>query len=493
MNGPQTATPSPFRPLGFSLVTGLLVALVAGIALRPLPDARAEQVPEHEVEVANASAPELAKSESTATEQPAEPAAIAPERPLRVTALGWELLGPAVIANDGLSPGEASQFRRSNLAVELAVAHTPEQLAAQLARGGGVAEGADVALLPLPTFVSSYEQLRALSPEVFFVVGWSHGRDALAADRPDLLRTPNPRVDKLALVGAPGQPATLLGLFALDQLGVDLDRVELISPQDARAEHSSLRAIERSLVSSSTTLVDARELVLTSADAPRLIPMVAVAPAGFVRDNTDALAQFTRVWLTGIEQLRADVPDAARRIAAQPGAPEAVALLEQMSYVSFAELADAVRLAGLSGRGALSLEVLFQRSWALWREVGVLSTPAPEHAPLDNSVIARVALGEGVPVVLRQLEPRRAGERELLVRYLANDAELDEAALIEDIGFLAGSFARAEIELHVRRDSRASRRIVAEAIERYDLDPNHVRVGAQIRKGQRACIRILAP
>lgn len=280
MNGPQTATPSPFRPLGFSLVTGLLVALVAGIALRPLPDARAEQVPEHEVEVANASAPELAKSESTATEQPAEPAAIAPERPLRVTALGWELLGPAVIANDGLSPGEASQFRRSNLAVELAVAHTPEQLAAQLARGGGVAEGADVALLPLPTFVSSYEQLRALSPEVFFVVGWSHGRDALAADRPDLLRTPNPRVDKLALVGAPGQPATLLGLFALDQLGVDLDRVELISPQDARAEHSSLRAIERSLVSSSTTLVDARELVLTSADAPRLIPMVAVARPG---------------------------------------------------------------------------------------------------------------------------------------------------------------------------------------------------------------------
>lgn len=492
----DTHAPRRFRPLGFTIVSGLATAMVAMLAMRPLPQARAEI--ERASDPEPAPAPERPVSPDNEPAPVAPPVTIAPERPLRVTALGWELLGPAVIANDGLIPGDASQFRRSGLAVELAVAHTPDELAARLARGGAVADGADVALLPLPTFVASYEQLRALAPEVFFVIGWSHGRDALAAEQPELLIEieTKARSSTIELVGTPGQPATMLSLFALEQAGFAIDRVELISPQDARAERASLRAIERSLDSPSSSIVDARELVLTSADAPRLIPMVAVAPAGFVRDNTDELARFTRIWLSGVEQLGANVPAAARRIAAQPGAPEAVALLERMGYVSFAELADAVRLAGLSGRGALSLEVLFQRNWSLWREVGVLSTPAPEHAPLDNSVIARVALGEGAPVVLGHHEPDRVGERLILVHCVPPDAALDEAALVETIGFLAASFARAEIELSVRKDKHASRRerpIIAAAIERYDLDVDHVRPGPKIRKGQLACVRVLAP
>ncbi len=89
-----------------------------------------------------------------------------------------------------------------------------------------------------------------------------------------------------------------------------------------------------------------------------------------------------------------------------------------MGYLSFADLADAVRLAGLSGRSAVSLELLFQRNWALWREVGVLSTPAPEHAPLANSVVARVALGEGAPTIFGHAQARRSGERLVLVHRL---------------------------------------------------------------------------
>ncbi|HLT37938.1 MAG TPA: hypothetical protein VK034_16750, partial [Enhygromyxa sp.] len=446
-----------------------------------------------ETESESAAETEIATAPEPEPPPEPEPVVIEPRRPLRVTALGWELLGPGVIANDGLLPGEASDFRRAGLAVELAVAHTPEQLAAQLARGGGVSEGADVALVPLPTFVASYEQLRALAPEVFFVIGWSHGRDALAADHADVLLETGGRSGTIQLAGTPGQPATMLSLFALDEIGVDVGRVELISPLAEQARRAPLRAVERSLQSPTIASIDARELVLTSADAPRLIPMVAVAPAGFVRSNTDELARFARVWLTGVERLRADVPDAARRIAAQERAPEAVALLEMMGYVSFADLADAVSLAGLSGRGAVSLEVLFQRSWSLWREVGVLSTAAPEHAPLDNSVVARVALGEGAPLVLARSAPTRAGERLILVHRLAADRTIDEQALIDEIGFLAGSFARAEIELSVREDKRASRRIVAEAIDRYDLDPDHVRVGARIRGREAACVRVLVP
>jgi ABC-type nitrate/sulfonate/bicarbonate transport system substrate-binding protein len=479
------------------IVTGLASALVAMLAIRPLPEAQAEVTseatlaPEQAIVEQGAVPPTL--SPATITAAPIPPATFAPERPLRVSALGWELLGPGVIANDGLRPGDASEFRRAGLTVEFAVALTPDELAARLARGGGVADGADVALVPLATFVASYEQLRALAPEVFFVIGWSHGRDALAAARPDLLTDAAARPSKIELVGAAGQPATLLSLFALAEVGVDIRTVELISANSDAAKRALLRAIERSSSSPLELELDARELVLTSADAPRLIPLVAVAPAGFVQRHPDELARFARVWLRGVEQLRADVPNVARRIAAEQGAPEAVALLEQMGYVSFAELGDGVRLAGLSGRSAVSLEVLFQRSWTLWRDVGVLSTPAPEHAPLDNSVVTRVALGEGAPLVLGQRAPARSGERLILVKCLSPDATIDEQALTDEIAFLAGSFARAQIELSVRNDRKASRRIIAEAIERYDLDADHVRTGPRLRGREAACVRVWVP
>src|SRR5690606_20165230 len=128
---------SMFRPLGFSIVTGLATALLAMLVARPLPEAQAEAPNEHEAvdetESESAAETEIATAPEPEPPPEPEPVVIEPRRPLRVTALGWELLGPGVIANDGLLPGEASDFRRAGLAVELAVAHTPEQLAAQLA------------------------------------------------------------------------------------------------------------------------------------------------------------------------------------------------------------------------------------------------------------------------------------------------------------------------------------------------------------------------
>lgn len=508
----STKPRSSFRPLGFLIVAALAASLVTSLALRPLPEAHAERASE----AATATATETQSQTESGTKQgsagPSEagadsaaiisaaptppPEPIEPKRPLRVVGLGWELLAPGVVANDGLRPGEASEFSEAGLALEFAVALSTGELEARLARGGGVDNGADIALLPLATFVASYEQLRALSPEVFFVIGWSQGRDAVAAEDPALLTSVGAKVKEL--VGFPGQPATLLALFALDAIGVDIGGLELVSPLSKDAANKPVSAIERSLQASVGAAVDARRLVLTSADAPRLIPMVAVAPASFIRSNTNDLARFCRVWLQGVERFDADVPDAARRVAKETGAPEAVALLEMIGYINFADLSDAARSAGLSGRGAITLERLFQRSWALWRAIGVLSTPAPEHAPLDNSVIARVALGEGAPSLLRHAEPGRAGERLVLVQQIAltkvaGKAALDEQALVDELAFLAGAFERGEIELSVRKDKDASRRIVAAAIERYDLDPDHLRVGPSIRGREPASVRVLTP
>ncbi|PRQ07519.1 hypothetical protein [Enhygromyxa salina] len=509
----DSTQPAAFRPIGLVTVTLITGGLVALLATHPLPEAQADP-PSEEADESDAATtdptksdtpsattaanksdtPAAATSDAAANTDPA-PAELTPRRPLRVVGLGWELVAPGLIANDGLSPGENSSFRSAGLDVEFSVALTASEIETQLARGGGDDDGADVAVMPLPTFVASYEHLRALSPEVFFVVGWSRGRDALAANDPKLL-TEKPPQGKLELVGYAGQTATMLSLFALDEIGVDTANVALVSATGDKAKDAKLRAVERSLtspVANSGSTIDARDLVLSSADAPRLIPMVAVAPASFVRGNTNDLARFGRTWLAGAERFGADVPEAARRISREPGAPEAVVLLEVMGYVAFADLADGARLAGLSGRGAVSIEVLFQRSWGLWRDVGVLSTPAPEHAPLDNSVIARVALGEGAPLIAGQATPKRSGERLILVHRLPEGATIDEAALVEELGFLAGTFERAQIELSVRKDKPANERIIAEAIERFDLEPEHVRVGPRIRSRESASIRVLVP
>jgi hypothetical protein len=488
------------------------IGLAAVLATHPLPEAAAETTSASESEAPTSTTPPAAAtpeqatiaSEPTATEPTpvSEPApALAPEpaerTPLRVTALGWELLAPALLANDGLAPGQDSEFRRLGLDVELSVARSLDELEAKLARGGGVIDGADVALLPLPSFVASYEQLRALSPEVFFVIGWSHGRDVVIGPPGLLTDSRGGHASALELVGAPGHSATMLALFALDEIGVDTREIELVAPGSDAAKHVQLRAVERSLLGTLDGLdaarVDARDLLLTSADTPRLIPMVAVAPAGYLHAHTDELARFARIWLDELDTLEADVPAAARRIAREPGAPEAVVLLEMLGYVSFSDLADAARLAGLSGRGAISLELLFRRYHDLWRDIGVLSTPAPEHAPLANAVITRVALAEGAPVVLAREQTSRGGHRLVLVHTVEADEPLDEPALVRELGMLAGSFARADVELRVRGDLPASKRIVGEAIERFDLDPAHVRVGPRSRGQELVSVRVWVP
>lgn len=506
---PSPSHPSPsvprsgFRPAGMLAITCLAGALSFVLATRPLPEAAAataaDPTPSGDSGELGAAKPDPSEppaaqaqaqaqasgADSSAADAPLAEAA-QPRRTLRVVGLGWELLAPIVLSNDGLERGDQPLAEAERLDLSASVAHDISELEVRLARGGLSEDGADLALLPLPAFVASYERLRALDPQVFFVLGWSRGRDALAAEDALLLRSAPPR-GRVELVGSAGQSATMLGLFALDELGVEASQVELVAPSRDGSARARLRAVERASTVATASFghgvsVDNRDLVLTSADAPHLIPLVAIAPGSFIRAHTDELSGFTRAWLAGTELLASDAPAAARRIAEESGAPEAVALLNAIAYLEYGSLADAARVAGLSGRDALSLEHLFMRSWQLWRGVGVLSTPAPERAPLANSVLERVVLGQGSARIVEAEPPERSGERLLLVRDLPAGASVDHEQLIETLGLLAGIFARGELELRVHRDKAASEAIVAEAVERFGLDAERVRVGPRLRK-----------
>jgi len=407
----------------------------------------------------------------TEADEPATPTE--PPKPLTVVALGWEVLAPGVLANGGMKAGEGSAFGAVGLDVTFSSVVDAAEIEIRLGRGGDDERGADVALMPLPVFVASYERLRALSPQVFTVVAWSRGRDALVGDAERLQR---PTRGEMRLVGEAGSSQALLGLFALEQAGVSPSRVRLF--EDTKANRrQSLRAVQRR----KSREIDARDLVISTADATHLVPIVAVAPAGLVKRRQAELVAWSRVWMQGAEDLASDPAAAARTLAAESGAPEAVDLIDALGWLEFTDLYGSAQAAGLSGRGAVNLDVLFHRTWDLWRGVGLLTTPPPERVPLTGVVIAELARGASKPSVGavggRSRRVVSHGEVEVLLTHRVAGRRLDaeaESKLVAEVGFLAGVFSRSTIEVWVPRSPEAGRRVASHAVERFGLGEGRV-------------------
>src|SRR5262249_32300007 len=157
---------------------GLLLVLFAGTAgmmatrdrvahTAPAPSTASPSVPP----AAGSAIPASASGSASAPMAEAGPAKLM-ERPLRAVTLGWDPAAPAVLANGGLDPTEASDFTAAGVTTHVRPMEAMSAIEGALARGGGDKDGADVAVVPFSDLVASYERLRALSPEVFFVVGW---------------------------------------------------------------------------------------------------------------------------------------------------------------------------------------------------------------------------------------------------------------------------------------------------------------------------------
>jgi hypothetical protein len=477
------------RVTTFVLLLGLLGGVGVMLSSRSGSDDAAGEATSDETDtqddaVSDDSAREEPESRDTADDPAAPPEE--EQRPLRVVGLGWEILAAGVLANDGLHPGERSTFKAAGLDAHFAAVADVDALQRQLARGGEDERGADVALLPLPDFVASYERLRGLDPQVFFIVGWSYGRDAVSSTRAQgLSKLPKGTV---TLMGAPGRAATLLGLFTLELAGVAPARVELLEP--SASGRPMFTAVERSLRAGAREQ-DARDLLLTTADARELVPIIAIAPAGYLNAHTSTLVEWSRLWLSATEQLRADVPGASRRVAEEEGAPEPVDLLHGLGWIRDATLRDNAHLAGLAGRGSVTIDELFHRTWTLWRGVGVLSTPAPERVPMNNEIISRVALGGGVSDTAPK--PKRRGELRQLFVHTIDGKQLDEHELVSDLGFIAGVFGRAELSLRVRKKAGDADELLATATKRFDLDEGRLRKGKRLRRGPVATIAVHVP
>jgi hypothetical protein len=372
------------------------------------------------------------------------------DRPLRVVSLGWDLAVPAHLATNG-KDGKESAFAMRKVDVEIKSVKSLKSVKSALANGGAQKGGADIAIVPLPEMVAAYEDLRALKPQIFFVAGWSRGRDAIFAHKKSsLLKLP--RTGKVVLTGTRASSSMLLSLYLLDISGVDSKRIKISSKAD---KASMFSAIDRA---KTTEVPRDSRLSVTSADASALIPFVAIAPQGFLQ-NRRVIAAFVDAWLEGVDQLEDDVPAAARQVSAIKGAPETLTLVRNLGLVEFSGLRDNVRRAGLAGRDPVNLASLFQLTWRLWRGVDVLTTPAPKNVPIAFEAIASLALQSAELEEDDEVEPDFTTSP--LVRGTTSD--LESAALV------AGVFARSSLRIGAFGKKKTSANALEDLITRYGL------------------------
>ncbi len=491
----------------FVLLLGLLAASGVLVLSRDKTAHKAPDAPPPPALPSGEAAPKTGASASAAGSGSASASSTAPiadagpvklfDRPLRVAALGWDLAAPAILANAGLDAGAKSELTAAGLDAKIFIADSMTSVEGALARGGADKDGADVAVVPLSHFVASYERLRALSPEVFFVVGWSRGREALVSTREGLPAPTDKGVDLkagLPMVGAAGEPATFLGLFALDANGIPPSAVKLVT-QGSKPDDPALAAVDRDAAPPQ----EARHsILLTTADATRLVPFVAVAPHGLLDKNPKAMAAFARAWLEGARKLEADAPGAARQIASASGAPEPIALLKRLGEISSASLYDNARSVGLSGRGALTLEALFQKSWQLWRGVGALATPAPDAAPINTTVVA--ALAQSSPALLAPPKPpvvaTAKDDARALLTFKEPEGKLDEPGFLSTSALLAEAFERSPLRIAVARggalDGAATKKTAADIEARFDVATGRLAVAKKVPPKASASLEVLA-
>jgi hypothetical protein len=439
------------RPIVVSLVlVALFAALVFGILrARSGPGAPRPTAAGGEVGARTSTAGGAARigaghaAETAETVPPSRTASAGPGEAkagrLRVVGLGYELLAPIYAANGGaISTRPESRAAHAGAGVELVVGDRAA-IERALARAGA-ADGAELAILPLPSFVEAYARLRALSPQIVLITASSRGREALEAGTRAALDPP--AVGEVAVGLVQGEvEAELLALFALDLEGTPPSKVRFVARQDPAA---AFRAVERG---SAAPTSGRPRILLSTADATRLIPIVAVAPASVVVQKKAALAAFATAWFAGQDELRRDAPAIAQRMAAERGAPEPMALLELLGLVEPANAAENTALTRSSTPS--TLETVFRRTWSLLRATGAISSPTPEALPFsDDALVAARGAEPPAPAVPPSVKPGEAGglesPRVLLVRRLPGPP-LDARTFDAELAFLAAVFDRSPI------------------------------------------------
>jgi hypothetical protein len=459
--------------LGVSLYLGAGKTRAAALALiedgaAPPPSARASSSAAHAAPSASAPA------SGSAAPEPKPPV----DRSLSVIGPGWDLLAPALLAAEGVKSSASGAFGALDVKVSITVASSMSDIERGLASGGAANNGADVAVLPLSELVGAFERLRALDLRVFYVSGWSQGRDSLTGT--PLPKLPSSGTISVEYVG--GLDALSLPLLTLDLAGTSLERVKV-------AEHAADALLHSRSGGAEQDAAKQEDLVVSTREAARLLPYVLVAPRPLIEDRELILAAFVQGWLAGTDSLLKDRAKAARTLAALEGAPDALNLLHSLGDMEPIRLHENAALLGLSGRGAVSIESLIDWQFRARRAAHLGRGSTPDVSLVDGRVVTRLVRSQPKLVQASESPKRKAsaaGAVALLEHGFAKD---DEPPIIEALGLLAAVFPRHDVRLTLSgRPAKIQAEWLDRAATRYDLERGRSLVGSVPNKPGRAAL-----
>ena len=334
-------------------------------------------------------------------------------------------------------------------------------------------EGADLAVVPLAELIASYERLHALDLHVFFVSGWSQGRDTLAGTA---LAKPPP-AGTVGFEVSGGADALALALQVLDLAGIALDRLKI----DERAPEAMLHATHRE--AGDVQSPGQENVIVSTQEAARLLPYVLVAPRPLLDEREAVVAAFVEA-ARRLRRHRCLAPGPGQSRTHRGGRRRRPGCARPAPFARRARTHSAsLRTRNSSGspdEAPSRSKPLVDRNFRVRRATHLGRTTAPEQPFVDGRVVTRIVRAH--PKLVRAPEPRPRRLRSdttpspLLARPSPKD---DDAPLVDAIGFLAAVFPRSDVRLS-RHARPASVQTVTldRASERYDIDRARLVAGA---------------
>lgn len=318
---------------------------------------------------ASASAPPSASAAPPAAPSgSAAPPAPAPAPALRVVGVGRDV---AVLAAAVLGAREPR--------VDVVRDDDEVSYVGRLTRGGSDATGADVLVLPLVDFVEAHEGMRALAPEVFAVGAFARGGGALRGEAGSLVR-PLPATGEVRVIGVPRADGSglrfdaaslTLALFALETAGVAPTRVRAVAADTRDAATAKFST-------SLDTGAAGAKVLLSVADASRLLPVVLVARKATLDARAAELGSLVARWREGAARVVAEPSSGLRSVGALdlgPGISPESALVGALARLDPEPVS-------LAPEGPTSLPALVAETFHLLHAGGVVAGAPPEPAPV---------------------------------------------------------------------------------------------------------------
>jgi NitT/TauT family transport system substrate-binding protein len=408
-------------------------------------------------------------------------------RPLRVGVVTWPGYAGGIMANNGFKPNKnCDYFQKYHLCVEFLLMEDLDVRKAAFAKGGPdgvdiVWSTVDTTSSEFPGFIQSGVQARSIMQ-----VDWSRGGDAIVADA--RIKSIEDLAGKKISVTT-GSPSQWLLEYNLNNSHLDESQKDWINKNlvgknaspDALADFVANRVdvavVWEPDVSAALKNRPGAHILVSSAQARKLIADVMIARSDFIKDHPDVIQAFIEGWIgqgtvdanahpDTVVQLLMDNEPVYKSI----GEGETKATLSTVHWATLSDNAEMFNLDGQDPSGVKPLyDQIFDESGSTWVKLGAIAAPISPVVAKEDSILRKIYAENPSPrvkdTVVACTDCAAPGKQAIVtkritVNFPTGSAVLTPAAktVIDDqVSFLATAFSGAYMNVEGNTDNTGSR------------------------------------